>query len=54
MRDIKFVSYNGIFPNLCSGTLVLSVDGNTVSEKYCLVSGVNVHFGIDYDYVEYG
>ena len=39
MRDIKFVSYDGKYPSLCSGTLVLSVDGKDVSEKYCLISG---------------
>lgn len=25
--EIKFVSYDGKFPNLCSGTLVLNIDG---------------------------
>ena len=24
---VEFVSYNGSFPNLCSGTLVLRIDG---------------------------
>ena len=26
LGDIKFISYDGKFPNLCSGRLVLSVD----------------------------
>ena len=28
--DIKFVSYDGSFPNLCSGTLVVEVNGRKV------------------------
>lgn len=39
MREIKFVSYDGKYPNLCSGTLVLNVDGEEYSWKYCLDSG---------------
>ncbi len=27
MKDIKFVSYDGSWPNLCSGDLTLEVDG---------------------------
>jgi len=31
MRDrVKFVSYNGHYPNLCSGNLVLEIDGENV------------------------
>ena len=38
MRDIQFVSYDGAYPNLCSGTLVLSVDGENISADFCLMS----------------
>lgn len=40
---IKFVSYDGEYPNLCSGTLVLEVDGVERS-VYCPIAstgGIN-------------
>ncbi len=30
-ENVKFVSYTGDFPNLCSGVLTLEIDGNPVS-----------------------
>ena len=36
---IEFVSYNGEYPNLCSGTLVVKIDGVEHSMKYVLCSG---------------
>ena len=45
MYDVKFVSYNGRYPNLCSGTLVLSLDGIPyIFPRYCLESGGSVTF----------
>ena len=31
MKNIKFVSYDGAYPNLCSGRLVVEIDGKEVS-----------------------
>jgi hypothetical protein len=45
MSRVKFVSYDGAFPNLCSGTLILNVDGKNITfPDYCLSSGGNVSF----------
>ena len=30
-KKIKFVSYSGAYPNLCSGKLVVNIDGKEVS-----------------------
>lgn len=42
MKKIKFVSYDGVYPNLCSGTLKLDVDGQQINLESCLCSGGNV------------
>lgn len=39
MRDIQFVSYDGEYPNLCSGKLTLSVNGELFTFDHCLNSG---------------
>ena len=44
MRDIYFVSYDGEYPNLCSGDLVLNVAGERVSADHCLTSGGGLVF----------
>jgi hypothetical protein len=31
MNKIEFISYNGAYPNLCSGKLVVKIDGKEVS-----------------------
>lgn len=31
---VKFISYSGRYPNLCSGTLILEIDGETVCFDY--------------------
>lgn len=46
---IEFVSYDGRYPNLCRGTLVLRIDGELVCLNHCLVSGGCVAFNDDWD-----
>ena len=36
---VEFVSYDGVYPCLCSGTLILRIDGKEVSLGRCLESG---------------
>jgi hypothetical protein len=46
---IKFISYDGRWPNLCSGKLVLEVNGERVEfPKYSLSSGGYVRFDKDW------
>ena len=43
MRNVEFVSYDGEYPNLCSGNLVLKIDGvDYKMPRYCLVSGGSI------------
>lgn len=53
---VEFVSYNGRYPNLCSGKLVLHIDGKEVEfPDYCMCSGGSVWFDDEGDgHVEYG
>ena len=52
---VEFVSYDGKFPNLCSGTLTLRINGEKVSIRRCLCSGGSVWFDKDWgDHVEHG
>ena len=53
---VEFVSYDGAYPNLCSGQLVLKINGQVrVLPRYCLSSGGSVWFDNDWDeHVETG
>lgn len=47
---IEFVSYNGKWPNLCSGTLVLKINGEEkVLPDCCMCSGGSVTFDADWN-----
>lgn len=49
---IEFVSYNGKYPNLCAGDLIMRVNGKeVVFPDRCLVSGGSVSFTDDWDEV---
>jgi len=42
---LNFISYDGGYPNLCSGTLIMELDGKQIKfPDYCLCSGGNVWF----------
>jgi hypothetical protein len=48
--DVKFKSYDGSYPNLCSGSLVITVDGKDwVFPDYCMCSGGGVSFDDDWN-----
>lgn len=52
---VEFISYDGKYPCLCMGTLVLEIDDKTHTLKYALQSGGNVWFDSDWDeHVEQG
>ena len=37
---LNFISYDGGYPNLCSGTLIMELDGKQIKfPDYCLCSG---------------
>ena len=41
MEHVKFVSYDGKRPNLCTGTLVLSINGTDYSFGFTTVPGMS-------------
>lgn len=48
---VEFISYDGAFPCLCHGTLVLRIDGEVVKFDDCLMSGGSLKF--DNDWMEF-
>lgn len=52
---VEFISYSGAYPNLCSGELVLKINGETVYFENALSSGRAVWFDGDWlEHVESG
>ena len=52
---VEFVSYNGKFPNLCSGTLIIKVNGEEFILEACLQSGGKCGFDEERNrYIETG
>lgn len=49
MSKVKFISYNGEYPNLCAGTLVLEIKGNRVELENVLSSGGACFIDNDYN-----
>jgi hypothetical protein len=48
--NVKFISYDGAYPNLCSGTLVLAIEGKEYKfPRSCLSSGGSVSFTDDWE-----
>lgn len=48
-RKVKFISYDGKFPNYCSGKLVLLIGNKKVTfPKGCLISGGSVTLNDDW------
>jgi len=49
MSDIK-ISYDGKYPNLCSGTLIVTIDDvEWKFSDYCMESGGSVSFSEDWE-----
>lgn len=49
MRNIEFVSYDGENPNLCSGTLIVKVDGEERKVNCKLISGGSIKCNKNWD-----
>lgn len=55
MSKIEFIAYDGGYPNLCHGNLILKIDGELVEFHNVLESGGQVGFDENWDeYVEQG
>ena len=49
MNNIKFISYDGRYPNLCRGVLILEYKNKEYSFEYLLESGGSVSFDSDWN-----
>ena len=46
---VEFVSYDGKWPCLCHGTLIIKVDGKTYSFRDAMISGGRIMCNKDWD-----
>lgn len=46
---MKFISYDGKWPNLCSGELIVEKNGKQYSIRRALISGGRCGFGPDWE-----
>ena len=44
MRNIQFISYNGKYPTLCYGSLILNINNTQYSFECALASGGKAYF----------
>jgi hypothetical protein len=54
-KNLSFVSYDGKWPNLCSGNLILAINGQEIKFPYkCLSSGGSVSYDDEGSSIESG
>lgn len=49
MREIKFINYDGKYPNLCSGNLIFTVNNQTIECDHVLISGGKATFDTNWN-----
>lgn len=56
MSKVKFISYDGTYPNLCSGILTVEIEGKVISiPRYSCNSGGSVTWDEEWNfYIEQG
>ena len=55
MYEVKFISYDGTYPNLCSGELILEINGKLERFNHALCSGGMVWFDDEWnEHIEQG
>lgn len=47
---VEFISYDGKWPNLCRGTLIIKVNGKTYTFEDAMISGGHIYGGAHTDW----